>query len=79
MTTTLSNSVFEGKKSFWQACLLKDYTATVRASDTAQRSGVHTTQLFFQGNPAASAQPARAAARQTKPHCSVGVKSGRNR
>lgn len=41
------------KKSFWQACLLKDYIGTVRASDTAQRSGVHSTQLLFQGNPAA--------------------------
>lgn len=73
MTTVLYNSAFEGKKSFWQACLLKDYIGTVRASDTAQRSGLHSAQLFSQGNP----QPARAAARQTKPHCSTGVKLGR--
>lgn len=41
------------KKSFWQACLLKDYIGTVRASDSAQRSGVHSTQLLFQGKAAA--------------------------
>lgn len=64
------------KKSFWQACLLKDYIGTVRASDSAQRSGVHRLSSSFRERQ----QPCTASLCCSPAHktlCSVRVKLGR--